>query len=563
LNVIEAIVGRIALIFALAGTPYLLARLLRPRLSLPETGALAGAISIAVNTAVPVLFHVCGIAITTASLTGFHTAIALVVVMVTCACKRNPRPPDVVDARPLLLMWVTFAVAVIPFTHLAGIDTYKWQGLATNVGVEGSIPWLIHPVSLLGFTPRAYPSAQPLVLATVQIMGRLGVDAGYYGVSLLAGITGIFAAYVLGRTYFDSRSHAIGFACFYVFSPVFMRYNHWATGRGFFLALYPLFILMLIKLPRISALVGAVLMSLLLALSHKVGLIAAATLVPLTFASFLMPRIQNRAFLVAIILPFVGLALLLSPPLMAPPPLGQLVGFLRASITRFGWMLPLAALGLLGVRTWLTDPRRRRLFPAMLATFPLAYPPDIYGAMMALPFLVLAATSGVTWITDRKPSAHHMVWGTMLMLTVAGASTIVGHRNSNATPKHVVEAARFLETYDPLGPFQVYAPGRARVQIHAYVSGCPRFLVTPSRNSQVSLRRPPALLGPPQEVAREWIDFGRNIVELNDLDVDWYGRNPRSYYVVIDGAGEKPDRSIEIYRADRVAILKPQLQELP
>jgi hypothetical protein len=167
------------------------------------------------------------------------------------------------------------------------------------------------------------------------------------------------------------------------------------------------------------------------------------------------------------------------------------------------------------------------------------------------------------WLRDRYPALRLQISIAVLALTLSGALTIVGHRTLNATPGHVYQAAQFLEQYDPVGPFQVHAPGRARVQIHAYVSGCPRFLVTPAHESRLTFRKPPSLIGPPQEVARNWIDFARNLVELQDLDVDWYGKNPRDYYFVIDDEGRRPERSVEIYRENRVVILKPQLQDTP
>ena len=60
-----------------------------------------------------------------------------------------------------------------------------------------------------------------------------------------------------------------------------------------------------------------------------------------------------------------------------------------------------------------------------------------------------------------------------------------------------------------------------------------------------------------------WIDFGRNLLELTDVDVAWYGVAPHRYYVVIDGQGERPDPATVLYSADGIEILKPRTQELP
>jgi len=71
---------------------------------------------------------------------------------------------------------------------------------------------------------------------------------------------------------------ALWTAFFYGFSPVFVRYNHWATGRGLFLALFPLFILSIIRLPGLKAWGGLLLTGLLMTLSHKAGCVAVPAL---------------------------------------------------------------------------------------------------------------------------------------------------------------------------------------------------------------------------------------------------------------------------------------------
>jgi len=560
---LHATLAAAALLMALFGSPWLVLRLLRPRDDLVSSVALAGALSVGINTAIPVAMHLARVPITSASLLSVHAPIAILLIL--CAClRREALPPgDRTGAAPCIVMALALMVIVIPFTHLAGIDTYKWQGLATNVNVEQRIPWLVHPVSLLGFTPRSYPSAQPLMLATIQIMTGLGVDWGYYVMSVFSSLLGVFSAYALGRALFDVRANAAWFALLYAFSPVFARYNHWATGRGLFLALYPLFILGLLRAPRPTALLGALGAAVLLALSHKVGIVAGSLILVLTLASATVPRGHSVVPVVLMTLPFLALAIVFSAPVGAPPPVGLVIGFVRASITRFGWMIPIAALGLLGPRGWFTHPARRRVFPAMLATLPLAYPGDIYGAMLALPFVCVAATGGLAWLRDRLPRMRRGIAVAAVALTLLAMLTIVAQRSLAATPRRVFEAARFLERFDPLGPFTIEAPGRNRARFHAYLSGCPRFAITPPRETRVTFRRPPSLLGKPQEIAREWIDFGRNFVEVPDIAMDWYGINPRIYYVVIDDVGMKADTAVPIYEKDGVMILKPPTQVVP
>lgn len=555
---------RFALLAACALSPWLLARLaLRRRGDWLLTGAVAGSLAVALNVAAPLSLHLAHIPIRPLTLAAPHLAL-LAVLALARLLTRTPWRPPVPAPRTYAWLLAAFALLVVPCTHLAGIDTYKWQGLATAVRVEESIPWLVHPVSLFGYTPRAYPSAQPLLLATIQILGGLGVGAGFFILSLITGATALCTATLLGRRVFDVAPNATWFAAFYLFSPVFMRYAHWATGRGLFLALYPLFILALLRLPRPGALLLAPASALLLLLAHKVGLVAVAILPIAWLASLLLPPLPWRIVPLILALPFLALAVLFSPNTLLPAPAGLALGFVRTAITRFGWMLPAAAIGLVGTRGWLRHPARRRLLPAMCGTLPLAFPRDMYGAMLALPYIAIAATFGLAWLRNHFPNRARLFAIAAAVLTAAGALAIVAQRNLTATPAAVYRAARFLESYDPLGPYQVFAPGRARVQIHAYVSGCPRFLVSTSDDTSIRLRDAPPLVGPPADVAVSWIDFGRNFIELSDTATDWYGLNPRAYYVLINGEGEPPPTpSTLLYNRDSITIFKPASQPAP
>ncbi|MDA0578129.1 MAG: hypothetical protein O3B24_08520, partial [Verrucomicrobia bacterium] len=209
---------------------------------------------------------------------------------------------------------------------------------------------------------------------------------------------------------------------------------------------------------------------------------------------------------------------------------------------------------------WLQDPQRRRLFPAMLATLPLAFPSDIYGALLALPFVTLAATVGFAWTCDTFPRHTRSLSLLVCAATLLGAAAIVTQRTLGATPPRVWRAAQFLEQHDPLGPYDVTAPGRARVQIHGYVSGCPRFSVAPGDRPSITTRMPPPLRGDPATVVVQWIDFGRNFLELPDSEIYWYGRNPRHYHVVIDGQGDVPENAELLYDAEQIQIYKPPQQ---
>ncbi|MDA1044338.1 MAG: hypothetical protein O3C57_03840 [Verrucomicrobia bacterium] len=543
-------------------TPWCVARRIAPQSGLTASIVTAGVCGIALNTFVPIVLHLLKWPIIPASLCAAHVTIAAAALLISFPPARLlPPSPDSAE-KSLLGFWGLFILLVIPFTPLAGIDTYKWQGLATNVEVEQCVPWFVHPLSLLGFTPRAYPSAQPLLLATVQMGPLAGVSAGYFWVSVLSGSLGLWATFMLGRRLLPNSRSALLMALLYVFSPVFMRYNHWATGRGLFLALFPCVLYALISALRLRNMLALGVTAMLLPLTHKAGLIALGIL-PLALLSRLaLPRCNSRFILPLLVIPFLLAAIALSPAHLAPFPLGCMAGFAEKSITRFAWTIPMAALSMFVCRDWFTSRSRAFVLP-MLVTLPLAYPADMYGALLALPFITLATAKGITTLADVFPKYADLLTRLAICLSVAGAVTIVIHRNLNATPKRVRAAAAFLEAHDPLGPYRVHAPDRARVQIHAYVSGCPRFVITRPDKVVFTTRRPPGLTGTPGDLSRDWIDFMRNFFEAPEIEMDWYGLAPRQYYVRIDGAGEIPDSAQELYAQNGIEIYAPKDQVDP
>ena len=123
-----------------------------------------------------------------------------------------------------------------------------------------------------------------------------------------------------------------------------------------------------------------------------------------------------------------------------------------------------------------------------------------------------------------------------LVLCGAAALAVVVRRHADATPRRVREAARFLDAYDPHGPFMLQAPERVRTAMQAYVRGCPR----PDFRS-VSLPRPaPPPRVPwrqPRRALAAWIAYGRRLVRFEDEPAGaYYGENPRVYRVLLDPA---------------------------
>lgn len=548
----------LALVLAVGVTPWLWARFLTPSNDPTLRTAWWGAAMVGLNCVAPLGLHLSAINITANSLTSAHLILAGISLAATfmtgmSSTEQQGRASNHVSFPPFIILTaVLFAILIIPVTHIAGIDTYKWQDLAGNVAVERRISWLIHPLSLFGFTPRSYPSAQPLVLATIEILGHTGVDWGFYVLSIVFGITGLAGAFVLGRHLFQSDRLAAWFAFFYVFAPVFMRYNYWATGRGLILALLPLYLLLLLRscfaAPRegrcLPAIAGTFALTLLLALSHKAGLVGAILIPVLFLLSPALTIIRNRWAVMMLFMIVLTAGLLVAG--------GNPVAFGWRLITRFGWMGPLTVMGLFCSPALFASPTSRAMWAGLSATVILSCTTDMYGALVALPFVVFAATAGFGWLIEKWPGA--VTARTTIALTLMAALAIVVNQATDSPNESVYRAAQFLEQHDPRGPYRIEAPGKVRTQMQAYVSGCPRFTVTAGTETHLTIPPLPRWAGSLHQNARRWIDYLRTSLDLSGAATDWYGTGDKVYYVTVGDEGIKPPQSKLIFTHGNVSV---------
>ncbi len=575
--------------------PYCIIRFLFPRAKLATTITFTCMMIVILNTLIPIIMHISNRPINNYSLTTIHVLLS-VLAYTSMRLRKTPAipTPDSTDKKLILIIGL-FAIIIIPFTALTGIDTYKWLDLATSMKVEQSIPWLLHPLSLLGFTTgRSYPSAQPLILGSIMTISNLNVEWSFYFMSLISGILGITSAFLLSKKCFStslpsnrpsalppSRPSApvapsLIAAFFYGFSPVFIRYNHWATGRGLFIAIFPLFLLAFINLSKteiqktktrnslfiIGNLAALISLGLFLTLSHKAGLIAILMIIISILPGMFLPR-RNWHWLVPILtIMAVTATIALSPNKGAPLPLGLIIGFIYASITRFGWLLPLAAIGLLLTKNWLGTPSLRRIFPALLVSLPFSCAREMYGALIALIFITLAATNGFIWLITKLPDKKIILQKTTIIMIIIGALAIIVQRSRIATPHRIRTAALFLEQYDPAGPFQITSK-KWRTKIQGYVSGCPRFKITKTGSVKAYIQRPPSIKGNPAQILAAWTSYSRHIITVSGLSLSYYGNNPRRYIFLIDQPNKTPNGTVSIYKKNGIEIFKPITQKTP
>jgi hypothetical protein len=552
-------------------TPLLLAQRMGssedPYSLLGTTGILA--VLLALSAAIGL--HVLGIPITPATLAITHLSVFASTLLYTrFSLHPSSSPRERSSFRPPLYLLFTVCgllLLLFPYTHFTGIDTYKWQDLATSVRMEQSLPWIVHPLSLFGFTPRAYPPAHPILLATVQMAGDLGVEGGFAVVSVFTAILGLATSTNLARRLLPPGT-AMATGILYCYAPVFMRYAHWATGRGLFLAMFPAFIASL--LPGVPTrhdtsrrLVTATALALLLLLTHKVALVAVPLVLLSALAAPLLPRHLPGSARIMITLPFLAAGAAIVTPALLPVPAGLPTGLLRTGVMRFAWMIPFAVAGL-----WVPpaepgagpSPRTRNmLLLGALPALTLAFERHMYGALYALPFICIFAADAVGRLTTvLSPRRRQILLSALAVATVAGAAATVVIRSRLAASPELHAAAMFLESYDPQGPFMIHAPGIARTRIQAYVSGCARFAIRPGHSARLQWSAPPPRQTSLRASINAWTPWLRGLLALSDTETSWYGDASRHYHFVINGQGSAPSEASLIYDRDGIRIFRSQ-----
>ncbi len=419
------------------------------------------------NIALPMALHLLGLPINRLVQ---HVALALLslITLPIAALRmwRNPMAfvPTPVD-RKLLLAALILVPLLLPWGPLAGIDTYKWQDLASAIAVGERAPWLTHPLGFLGLAPRSYPTAFPLLLTSLQLPAQGAITPGYPITSLLVGLTALFSAFHLGRRLFPSPHHAWLLAVVYALSPVVMRYTHWATGRGLFLALYPLMVATALTPTwrRLPLLLGQ---GLLLLLCHKVAFVA----VPLTLLGATLqlrpaPRATTRrdtCILGVLAIMFLAAVAALMPSMF------QLTAIPRLALTRYHWLLPLALIGFLMRPATAASPRWNALLPTLLLAPILAFDPIMYGALIATLPIAAFATTGLIWLTEqlRRPYITRMA----LTLSLTGAIVTVAHRAHHGASRELRALAADI---DQQASSPIVLHGAHRRHVQAYVLAAP------------------------------------------------------------------------------------------
>jgi hypothetical protein len=107
--------------------------------------------------------------------------------------------------------------------------------------------WFVHPLSAFGLYPLSYPAAGPLVFSIVSQTLGITMEQSVLLMSTFYGVFGCLAIYILAKTITKNDFISFITALLFSMSPLFLSFTNFAgSSRGFFIALLPLFVWVLL-----------------------------------------------------------------------------------------------------------------------------------------------------------------------------------------------------------------------------------------------------------------------------------------------------------------------------
>lgn len=191
----------------------------------------------------------------------------------------------------MLLLALVCANLLVRFPrtdHETGIDSFFIHNLATAVSDEGRIPWVLNALGYLGWYPLSYPSAGPLLISGVAQVTGLTEEGAILDLSVLYGVLGALAAFVMARAFRRDDTFALVVAVFFSLAPRFMSFTLWsASSRNLFMVLIPIFVWTLVRsyrrptLPNFLVLVSVLV---LMIATHRLTILLAVVVIAFVVA---------------------------------------------------------------------------------------------------------------------------------------------------------------------------------------------------------------------------------------------------------------------------------------
>ncbi|MFH1126416.1 MAG: hypothetical protein V1703_04780 [Candidatus Altiarchaeota archaeon] len=154
----------------------------------------------------------------------------------------------------LIVMNIAFRLPVTP--HELGSDSFATHGQVNTLLQTHDISWHLNLENIklddISSIKDSYPFDEVVTLpASVLMLSQytgLDIEDGILVLSILTGLLGFFASYIMAREFVDHRLTIFLTSFLFSLSPVFLSLTNWtASPRGFFIALLPLVFWLIFK----------------------------------------------------------------------------------------------------------------------------------------------------------------------------------------------------------------------------------------------------------------------------------------------------------------------------
>jgi hypothetical protein len=321
----------------------------------------------------------------------------------------------------LIALNIIIRYPAIPHELGFGGDSFFIHDLANSISEYGYAKWVIHPLSFFGLYPYSYASGAPHLLSISSLTTGIEMEGTIYIVSLLFGILGMFAAFVLAGEFSNNFYFKSLVAFIFSISPLAIKFTLWTvSARGLFLMMLPLFIWCLLRMHKKYShkyLLLSVLFIISLASIHKMFVLIIPIMAGYLLAIYLpkitrkidtkyFPYILSFLFIFLFLIQFLFIRnwwtqkYLFFLPFRGGEWYYYLIGTILTMSARLGFLIPLALFGLMfiifkkkkSVNEWFL------IITILLFTPLLGHTPYFYQTL--LPFFSLLSGFGIIYAMD-------------------------------------------------------------------------------------------------------------------------------------------------------------------
>ncbi len=221
-----------------------------------------------------------------------------------------------------LLILVNIALRLPITSHQIGWDSYRTHELSKLISDNKQISYNLNPLSIFGLYPYSYASGIPLILTQLSLITGISIESIIWFFAIFTAIISLLL--MISLTKKINNNNLFVFLTIFTFttSLVFVYLTTWtASTRALFIAVFPLFIYLLIDLKEkftIKKLILLLAILFLLVTIHHLFIFSIAIFIAFLITYLFTSKIQKiktnkKLLLIEVVLLILSIALFLIP----------------------------------------------------------------------------------------------------------------------------------------------------------------------------------------------------------------------------------------------------------